>query len=113
MAARWWERSWPDRWLIDVDGSKLLCLVAYGLFLEQRCRLLRTISPGCALDVFLVRVLYILDTAVLTFTAGIGVGSIDCVIPVWSAEVSSHSARGAFLALEFVMVSLLLLARKT
>lgn len=36
--------------------------------------------------------------------AGIGVGAIDCVIPVWSAEVSSHSARGAFLALEFVMV---------
>ncbi len=35
---------------------------------------------------------------------GIGVGSIDCVVPVWSAEVSSHSARGAFLALEFVMV---------
>lgn len=33
-----------------------------------------------------------------------GVGSIDCVVPVWSAEVSSHSARGAFLALEFVMV---------
>lgn len=40
--------------------------------------------------------------------AGIGVGSIDCVIPVWSAEVSSHSARGAFLALEFVMVSFFL-----
>lgn len=19
-AARWWERSWPDRWRIDVDG---------------------------------------------------------------------------------------------
>lgn len=36
--------------------------------------------------------------------AGIGVGSIDCVIPVWSTEVSSHSARGALLALEFVMV---------
>ncbi|KAJ5295707.1 hypothetical protein N7508_010528 [Penicillium antarcticum] len=36
--------------------------------------------------------------------AGIGVGAIDCVIPVWSAEVSSHSARGAFLALEFVMI---------
>ncbi|OQD90879.1 hypothetical protein PENANT_c001G10884 [Penicillium antarcticum] len=35
--------------------------------------------------------------------AGIGVGAIDCVIPVWSAEVSSHSARGALLALEFVM----------
>jgi hypothetical protein len=39
--------------------------------------------------------------------AGVGVGSIDCVIPVWSAEVSNHSARGAFLALEFVMVRLL------
>lgn len=29
------------------------------------------------------------------------------VIPVWSAEVSSHEARGAFLAIEFFMVSLL------
>ena len=38
--------------------------------------------------------------------AGVGVGSIDCVIPVWSAEVSSHSARGAFLAIEFFMVSI-------
>ena len=41
--------------------------------------------------------------------AGIGVGAIDCVIPVWSAEVSSHQARGAFLAIEFFMVGLLLL----
>lgn len=39
--------------------------------------------------------------------AGVGVGAIDCVIPVWSAEVSSHSARGAFLAIEFFMVTLL------
>lgn len=38
--------------------------------------------------------------------AGVGVGAIDCVVPVWSAEVSSHSARGAFLAIEFFMVSL-------
>jgi MFS family permease len=37
--------------------------------------------------------------------AGLGVGAIDCVVPVWSAEVSSHSARGAFLAIEFFMVS--------
>ena len=37
--------------------------------------------------------------------AGVGVGAIDCVIPVWSAEVSNHSARGAFLAIEFFMVS--------
>ena len=37
--------------------------------------------------------------------AGLGVGAIDCVIPVWSAEVSSHGARGAFLAIEFFMVS--------
>lgn len=38
--------------------------------------------------------------------AGVGVGAIDCVVPVWSAEVSSHSARGAFLAIEFFMVRL-------
>ena len=37
--------------------------------------------------------------------SGVGVGAIDCVVPVWSAEVSSHSARGAFLAIEFFMVS--------
>ncbi|KAL8997303.1 MAG: hypothetical protein Q9169_003395 [Polycauliona sp. 2 TL-2023] len=24
--------------------------------------------------------------------SGVGVGAIDCVVPVWSAEVSSHSA---------------------
>ncbi|KAL8943180.1 MAG: hypothetical protein Q9216_001234 [Gyalolechia sp. 2 TL-2023] len=35
--------------------------------------------------------------------SGVGVGAIDCVVPVWSAEVSSHSARGAFLAIEFFM----------
>lgn len=35
--------------------------------------------------------------------AGVGVGAIDCVVPVWSAEVSSHQARGAFLAIEFFM----------
>ncbi|KAG8533739.1 uncharacterized protein KY384_001480 [Bacidia gigantensis] len=35
--------------------------------------------------------------------AGVGVGALDCVIPVWSAENSTHSARGAFLAIEFFM----------
>ncbi|KAL8894875.1 MAG: hypothetical protein Q9192_003993 [Flavoplaca navasiana] len=35
--------------------------------------------------------------------SGVGVGAIDCVVPVWSAEVSSHAARGAFLAIEFFM----------
>lgn len=38
--------------------------------------------------------------------AGVGVGALDCVVPVWSAEISSHSARGAFLAIEFFMVSI-------
>lgn len=47
------------------------------------------------------------------YLAGIGVGAIDCVIPVWSAEVSSHSARGAFLALEFVMVGSLRIPKLT
>lgn len=37
--------------------------------------------------------------------AGIGVGAVDFVVPVWSAEVSSHQARGAFWAIEFFMVS--------
>jgi len=45
--------------------------------------------------------------------AGVGVGAIDCVIPVWSAEVSSHSARGAFLAIEFFMVRLRLFGGTT
>ncbi|KZP06847.1 hypothetical protein FIBSPDRAFT_763696 [Athelia psychrophila] len=34
---------------------------------------------------------------------GLGVGAIDAVIPVWSSEVSSHQARGSFLAVEFFL----------
>ncbi|KAG1761441.1 general substrate transporter [Suillus occidentalis] len=34
---------------------------------------------------------------------GLGVGAIDAVIPVWSSEVSSHQARGSFLAIEFFL----------
>lgn len=34
---------------------------------------------------------------------GLGVGAIDAVIPVWSSEVSSHTARGSFLAIEFFL----------
>ena len=38
--------------------------------------------------------------------AGVGVGAVACVIPVWSADVSSDAARGGLLAIEFFMVSL-------
>lgn len=36
---------------------------------------------------------------------GVGVDAIDCLVPVWSAEVSSYRAIGTFLANEFLMVS--------
>lgn len=35
--------------------------------------------------------------------SGLGVGTIDAVIPVWSAELSSHQGRGSFLAVEFFL----------
>ena len=103
-------RSWQDLWPINAGVLKPLCLVVYGSFWVHRYKHQHTTLPGCALDVFLVsRGLspFKLISRRLTYPvrlAGIGVGAIDCVIPVWSAEVSSHSARGAFLALEFVMV---------
>ncbi|BCR90344.1 uncharacterized protein ACHE_60230S [Aspergillus chevalieri] len=76
-------------------------------YLADRCGRIKAIIFGClwiilgaALQASAYNITWMCFGRVL---AGIGVGSIDCVIPVWSAEVSSHSARGAFLALEFVM----------
>ncbi|EPQ55990.1 general substrate transporter [Gloeophyllum trabeum ATCC 11539] len=34
---------------------------------------------------------------------GIGTGYLNAVVPVWSAEVSTHTSRGAFIALEFTL----------
>ncbi|KIY52251.1 general substrate transporter [Fistulina hepatica ATCC 64428] len=34
---------------------------------------------------------------------GIGTGYLNAVVPVWSAEVSSHKSRGAFIAMEFTL----------
>ncbi|KAK5806824.1 hypothetical protein VI817_001082 [Penicillium citrinum] len=75
--------------------------------LADRCGRIKSIVFGCLWAALGA----VLQTSAYNITwmcfgrviAGIGVGAIDCVIPVWSAEVSSHSARGAFLALEFVM----------
>ncbi|KDQ56003.1 hypothetical protein JAAARDRAFT_133067 [Jaapia argillacea MUCL 33604] len=34
---------------------------------------------------------------------GIGTGHLNAVVPVWSAEVSTHTSRGAFIAMEFTL----------
>ncbi|KAF8882832.1 general substrate transporter [Infundibulicybe gibba] len=34
---------------------------------------------------------------------GIGTGHLNAIVPVWSAEVASHTSRGAFIALEFTL----------
>ena len=75
----------------DVGVSRLLSLDLFGALL------------GAALQASAMNITWMCCARVI---AGVGVGAIDCVIPVWSAEVSSHSARGAFLAIEFFMVSL-------
>lgn len=34
---------------------------------------------------------------------GIGTGFLNAIVPVWSAEVASHTSRGAFIATEFTL----------
>ncbi|KAF9461376.1 general substrate transporter [Collybia nuda] len=34
---------------------------------------------------------------------GIGTGHLNAIVPVWSAEVATHTSRGAFIALEFTL----------
>lgn len=34
---------------------------------------------------------------------GIGTGYLNAIVPVWSAEVASHTSRGAFIASEFTL----------
>lgn len=34
---------------------------------------------------------------------GIGTGILNVIVPVWSAEVATHTSRGAFIALEFTL----------
>ncbi|KAF9257402.1 general substrate transporter [Marasmius fiardii PR-910] len=34
---------------------------------------------------------------------GIGTGYLNAIVPVWSAEVATHTSRGAFIALEFTL----------
>ncbi|KZN93729.1 Sugar transporter [Penicillium chrysogenum] len=86
-------------------GTMIGALMAGAL--ADRCGRVKAIVFGClwvvlgaALQASAYNITWMCFGRVL---AGIGVGAIDCVIPVWSAEVSSHSARGTFLALEFVM----------
>ncbi|RDB17655.1 Sugar transporter STL1 [Hypsizygus marmoreus] len=37
------------------------------------------------------------------FINGIGTGHLNAIVPVWSAEVATHTSRGAFIALEFTL----------
>ena len=89
-------------------GTLIGALVA-GSFAD-RCGRIKAVVFGCLWALLGA----ILQTAAQDITmmcigrviAGVGVGAIDCSVPVWSSEVSSHSARGAFLAIEFFMACL-------
>ena len=90
-------------------GTLIGALIAGSL--ADRCGRIKAVVFGCmwallgaVLQASAYNIAWMCSARVI---AGIGVGSIDCVIPVWSAEVSSHSARGAFLAIEFFMVGMI------
>jgi MFS family permease len=38
---------------------------------------------------------------------GIGTGILNAIVPVWSAEVASHTSRGAFIGMFILTLSLL------
>lgn len=35
--------------------------------------------------------------------SGIGCGHMNTIVPIWTSELADHSARGAFVAVEFTL----------
>ncbi|KAH8114981.1 general substrate transporter [Phellopilus nigrolimitatus] len=55
---------------------------------------------GAALQTSAQNVTWMLCARVVN---GIGTGFLNVIVPVWSAEVASHTSRGAFIAFEFTL----------
>ncbi|KAF8890561.1 general substrate transporter [Mucidula mucida] len=86
-------------------GTLIGCLIA-GITGDRLGRL-KTMMIGCfwvllgaALQCSSQNLAWMLCARVIN---GIGTGYLNAIVPVWSAEVATHTSRGAFIALEFTL----------
>ncbi|KAL6303340.1 general substrate transporter [Sparassis latifolia] len=86
-------------------GTLLGCLM--GGVLGDRIGRIRTmmlgslwVLIGAALQCSAQNIAWMLCARVVN---GIGTGHLNAIVPVWSAEVATHTSRGAFIASEFTM----------
>ncbi|KAE9390425.1 general substrate transporter [Gymnopus androsaceus JB14] len=86
-------------------GTLIGCLIA-GILGDKMGRL-RTMFIGClwilvgaALQCSAQNLAWMLCARVIN---GIGTGFLNAIVPVWSAEVATHTSRGAFISLEFTL----------
>ncbi|TFK48172.1 general substrate transporter [Heliocybe sulcata] len=86
-------------------GALIGCLMG-GIFGDRIGRLKTMLMGGlwvmfgAALQCSAQNIAWMLCARVIN---GIGTGYLNAVVPVWSAEVSTHTSRGAFIALEFTL----------
>ncbi|KIY67618.1 general substrate transporter [Cylindrobasidium torrendii FP15055 ss-10] len=86
-------------------GTLIGCVIA-GVTGDRLGRL-KTMFIGClwvligaALQCSAQNIAWMLCARVIN---GIGTGYLNAIVPVWSAEVATHTSRGAFIALEFTL----------
>ncbi|KAK0440084.1 major facilitator superfamily domain-containing protein [Armillaria borealis] len=86
-------------------GTLIGCIIA-GVTGDQLGRL-KTMFIGClwvmvgaALQCSAQNLAWMLCARVIN---GIGTGYLNAIVPVWSAEVATHTSRGAFIAVEFTL----------
>ncbi|KIK66531.1 hypothetical protein GYMLUDRAFT_257775 [Collybiopsis luxurians FD-317 M1] len=86
-------------------GTLIGCLIAGSL--GDRIGRLRTMWIGCiwvmlgaSLQCSAQNLAWMLCARVIN---GIGTGFLNAIVPVWSAEVATHTSRGAFISLEFTL----------
>ncbi|KAI8069224.1 general substrate transporter [Gongronella butleri] len=78
-----------------------------GGWLGDRIGRVRTVLVGCAFAIFGA----VMQTCaqnlpwfmVFRVITGVGTGHLNAVVPIWSAETSSHTSRGAMIAMEFTL----------
>ncbi|KAJ3860424.1 general substrate transporter [Lentinula novae-zelandiae] len=86
-------------------GTLIGCVLAGSL--GDRMGRIKTMYIGClwimfgaALQCSAQNIAWMLCARVIN---GIGTGFLNAIVPVWSAEVATHTSRGAFISLEFTL----------
>ncbi|KAK9362916.1 general substrate transporter [Lipomyces starkeyi] len=86
-------------------GTLLGCL--FGGFIGDRLGRIRSIGVGCVWAIIGASLQCSAQNVAWMSCArlinGVGTGTLNCIVPVWSAETAEYKSRGQFIALEFTL----------